>query len=145
MNLRSKEDIIEALKTIDIGDIASSAPWGSSTLDHRDVNRLLAYLTYDEAISAVGNVFKEGAEEEWGDVKPWNVETVTKNMQDSLEFAFEKALNQRGISASLMYDVMCMWVWVIQDDDLLNDAYYSNYGLPFLYRVRDKYFPDMRV
>jgi hypothetical protein len=40
---------------------------------------------------------------------------------------------------------MKMWMWTIQDDELLNGASYSHYGLPYLYKIRDKHFPEMEV
>jgi len=144
--IRPRAEMIQALK-----DAAQNAqnsmilPWGESVLDHRDINRLLQYLTLDEAKGIFGDNIRAETVEEWGERRSWDAKTVTAHIKDSLEFAFEKALNQRGISASLMHTVMIMWMWVIQDDELVHDSYYSNYGLPYLYRIRDKYFPGMRV
>ena len=145
MNIKPRNEIIQALK--DSGGIQDFMvmPWGESCLDHRDIDRLLRYLTYDEAVEYLGDVFKEGAKDKWGEPQTWDEETVTQHIRDSLEFAFEKALEQRGISAGLMHTVMLMWLWVMQDQELLDECHYTNYGLPYLYRIRDKHFPDMEV
>lgn len=144
MKLRPRNEVIEALKSIILEGDSIDTPWGGSILDHRDINRLLHYLTWYEAKNVFGDSIKASLKD-WRDVKSWDIETVKSHIESSLEFAFEKALGQRGISASLMHIVMKMWMWVICDDGLLNGASYSHYGLPYLYKIRDKYFPDMEV
>jgi len=144
MNLRPKEEIITALKSAMPVSTFMSVPWGESILDHRDINRLLAYLTLEEAQDTF-DAFEDKTIQDWGDVKPWDIQVIKEHIESSLEFAFEKAFNQRGISSSLMHGVMRMWMWVIQDNDLADgDSGYSDYGLAYLYRIRDKHFPDMR-
>jgi hypothetical protein len=122
------------------------APWNDYyCLDVRDFGRLVSYLTYDEAVEICGDIFKEDAEANWGEVKTWDEDTILDHMKDSLEFAFEKAIDERGISASLMYAVMKMWLWVLEDGETLGGISYGGYGLRGLYRIRDKYFPDLEV
>jgi len=55
-----------------------------------------------------------------------------------LKFAFEKALDQRGISASLMYDVISMWNWILEEG-LENFEEYPQYGLPLFKATALKY------
>lgn len=62
-----------------------------------------------------------------------------KALASDLEFAFEKALGQRGISASVMNDVIKMWMWVLDDEELANCEEYAQYGLPLLKKVAVKY------
>ena len=140
--LRPIEDIVKVLLDADFRLTLTNVPWGTSMMDHRDLIRLVAYLEYDQAVDIFGvdGVVPEG---EWKEVVPWTVDDVLKNMEGDLEFAFDKALGQRGISANLMHDVMCMYLWIFQDP-LMDEMDYYNYGLPDLYRIRDEYFPDMR-
>jgi hypothetical protein len=59
-----------------------------------------------------------------------------------LAFAFEKALNKRGISAGMMFHVVKMWMWVLDEhEDLVNwpDDYYAQYGLPLFKAVALRY------
>lgn len=56
-----------------------------------------------------------------------------------LAFAIEKAEDQRGISANLMFEVIVMWMWILEDPDLANERGYCNYGLAYLRRVEQKY------
>ena len=148
MNIRPREEILAVLQ--DAFSVQGKAgcyirvPWGKSMLDNRDLDRLLTYVTFEEAQAIFSDRLKPENAEEWGKVKPWDEETITAHARNSLAFAFEKALGQRGISASLMHTVMKMWMWVIQDDELLDMAWYANYGLAYLYQIRDKHFPDLR-
>ena len=148
MNIRPREEILAVLQ--DAFSVQGKAgcyirvPWGKSMLDNRDLDRLLTYVTFEEAQAIFSDRLKPENAEEWGKVKPWDEETITAHIRNSLAFAFEKALGQRGISASLMHTVMKMWMWVIQDDELFDMAWYANYGLAYLYQIRDKHFPDLR-
>ena len=74
------------------------------------------------------------------DTKPikFTLGNVLKALERDLAFAFEKALNKRGISSNLMYDVIKMWMWVL-DDDLYNHTNYTYYGLPLYKKVAIKY------
>lgn len=63
-------------------------------------------------------------------------------LETDIAFAFEKALDKRGISSSLMYEVIKMWLWVL-DDDLQHFDEYSMYGFPLFKSVALKYgFPN---
>lgn len=66
--------------------------------------------------------------------KEWTHENVLAQLQKDLAFAFEKALDERGISASCMYQVVKMWMWVL-DDPLQYHSDYAPYGLPLLRAV----------
>lgn len=119
-------------------------PWGETLLDNRDLNRLLLYLTYGEAVDIFGSEVTAGWRG-WQEVRPWDEQTIVEHINSSLEFAFEKALGQRSISSLLMHSVMRMWMWIVQDEELVKgDPNYNDYGLAYLYRVRDKYFPEIR-
>jgi hypothetical protein len=64
---------------------------------------------------------------------PLTREAVLERLKRDLEFAFEKALNKRGISASLMVEVVAMWNWVLEEGlEKCPEDMYAQYGLPFL-------------
>lgn len=140
--IQTRETMLAVLKAAGpIGDFMP-LPWGESCLDHRDVNRLLDYLTYDEAISPYPRLAEDIAREKWLGTKMWDEPTVMEHIKRSLDFAFEKAIDQRGISAGLMHMVMRMWAWVLMDYEMAAEENYQDYGLDYLRRFKAKYFPE---
>jgi hypothetical protein len=107
----------------------------SEAMDGRDYSRLVDFMPLNE-----WSVF--GCDWPHKDVQPVQIElteeNVKKQLARDLDFAFEKALNQRGISASCMYAVIKMWMWVLEDD-LQHCVEYAQYGLPLLKKVAVKY------
>lgn len=69
--------------------------------------------------------------------KEWTEENIINQLKEDLEFAIEKATNQRGISASLMYDVLRSWCKVLEND--LEDTEYGWYGDKLIKAV-DEYY-----
>lgn len=110
----------------------------SECLDGRDYARLTDFFPTGD-YEAFGFKLKDGVEPQ--PVKPWTEEAVREQLKADLEFAFEKALDKRGISASMMYEVVKMWLWVLEDELALVDdeEVYPQYGLPLLKRVALKY------
>lgn len=139
MELRTREEIIAVLKdAAPIGN-PTSTPWGESLPGHRDINRLLPYLTYNEAKDIFGDIFDK---QNWLITKLWSEKTIMEDIRSSLKFAFEKALDQRGISSWLMHGVMRMWMWVIQDEELTRgDPGYSDYGVVYCTESETGTFP----
>lgn len=113
----------------------------SECLDGRDYSRLLEFFP-------VADWTKFGFEAKPGvDVntapKEWTRETILDQLGKDVAFGFEKALNQRGISSGLMYNVVKMWMWVLEDEELANFNSYAQYGLPLFKAVAVKYgFPN---
>jgi hypothetical protein len=105
-------------------------------IDSRDKKRLLQFLPV-ENWKALGFSLKDGAEVPTP--TPLTRETVLENLANDLEFAFEKAHNKRGISASLMGDVIKMWMWILDDEELMRPPEWSDYGIAYLERVAKKY------
>lgn len=68
----------------------------------------------------------------------WTEKNILEQLKSDLEFAFKKALDQRGISAGLMYEVIKMWLWILEDD-LQYFIDYAQYGLPLFKAVALKY------
>lgn len=107
----------------------------SNAFDSRDFLRLSRFFTPEEAQAL-------GISRSSSDVSPWTEEEILSNLRADLDFGFEKALDQRGISSSLMYEVVKMWLWILEDD-LQHMEDYKWYGLPLFKAVAVKYgFPD---
>ncbi len=94
-------------------------------------SRLVQFCTKDELGKL--DIFTEKSLEEWDDskMKPWTEENIIKQLEKDVEFGFEKALNKRGISASLMFEVVFAWNKILENS--LKDwdpDNYAMYGLP---------------
>ena len=111
----------------------------SDTLDGRDLNRLVQFIPYN-MLPFCGISAKEGVtEEEWNkDVKEFTKENILIQLKDDVEFGFRKALNKRGISASLMSNVVKMWNWILEEG-LEDFDEYPMYGLPIFKATAIKY------
>lgn len=99
----------------------------SNTIDGRDLYRLAQFIPENE-LSDFGLELKE---ENKGTHthKEFTKENILEQLKEDVAFGFEKALNQRGISSSLMYDVVSMWNWILEDG-LEDFDDYAQYGLP---------------
>ncbi len=106
-------------------------------LDDRFGKRFSDFLTEEQAAS-IGWTLKDGCE--WPEPKEWTKENILAQLKEDVAFGFEKALNQRGISSSLMFDVVLKWNRVLEDgleDWSEND--YALYGLPLFKATAIKY------
>ena len=111
----------------------------SSTLDGRDLGRLAIFMTKEQLTSK--GMTPKNPDQEWVP-QEFTREAVLKCLQGDLAFAFEKALDKRGLSASMMYHVIKMWMWVLDEhEDLVNwpDDNYAQYGLPLFKAVALRY------
>lgn len=110
----------------------------SKTLDGRDLSRLAMFVP-EESLHLIGVFLKEeykGTHEHIAFTK----ENVLKQLEEDVSFAFEKALNQRGLSAGLMFDVVMMWNWILEDGlENWNTNEYAQYGLPLFKATAIKY------
>lgn len=69
-------------------------------------------------------------------------DAVIKQMADYLDFAWEKAENHRGLSASRSVEKMETWLWLLGDDENLakfQAAPFAMYGCPQLKIVAEAY------
>lgn len=108
----------------------------SETLDGRDLYRLMQFIPEDE-LKDFGLALKEeyvGTHEH----VPFTKENVLKQLEKDVEFGFEKALNQRGISSGLMAQVVMMWNWILEEG-LEDFDEYPMYGLPIFKATAEKY------
>lgn len=121
----TRDQVLEAVKSGQVKEC----------IDGRNYGRLCAFFPMSDW-PVFGMVLKEGATPQ--ETKEFNRDTVIEQLKSDVAFGFEKALGQRGISASLMNDVVKMWMWVLEDD-LQNFDDYAQYGLPLLKAVAVKY------
>lgn len=119
----NKKQIIESFK--------------STCIDGRDLARLAIFFDKKE-LKRLG--LKPKANATWKSIKLTR-KNVLSHLKRDLAFGFDKALNQRGLSSSLMYDVVKMWMWILQDTELENpnDDLYTYYGLQYFKAVALKY------
>jgi len=127
--LRTQEEIVAHIHAI-VGDDF----FGFQKSD------MLNYLDYDHAKPFL----KDGvAREQWDTARtPYSHEAVLKEMSEYMEFAWEKANNCRGLSASRTDDHYTAWVWLMGDDAFVakRDAIeYEHYGKERLIAVCDHY------
>jgi len=106
-------------------------------LDGRDAGRLGMYFKPEEW-EKLGLKPADGFDVSTYTPRPWTEEAIKAQLALDVAFGFEKALNKRGISASLMHSVVKMWMWVL-DDPLHEFNDYAQYGLPFFKAVALKY------
>lgn len=70
---------------------------------------------------------------------PLTEEYLRKAAKSYLDFAFEKAMDHRGISASRSVMKLREWMWLLGLDEVVafcdDDNNYTNYGVPILKRV----------
>jgi hypothetical protein len=112
----------------------------SNTIDGRDLNRLAQFIP-EEQLKDFGLILREG---ETHKAIPYTRENVLSQLEKDVDFGFEKALDQRGISSSLMFNVVKMWNWILEEglEDWPGDNY-AQYGLPLFKTTAIKYgFPD---
>lgn len=97
-------------------------------LDDRFGSRLAKFLT-EEQLEKIG--FKYDGDEPYPEPKEWTRENILVQLKEDVEFGFEKALDKRGISASLMFAVVLGWNRVLEEglEDYPEDNY-AMYGLP---------------
>lgn len=114
----------------------------SKTLDGRDISRLIQFLT-EEQCEKMGMELKDEYKGKHTPI-PFTRENILEQLKEDVAFGFEKALNQRGISSSLMFSVVRMWNWVLEEglEDFDEDNY-AQYGLPLFKATAEMYgFPN---
>jgi hypothetical protein len=108
----------------------------SATLDGRDLDRLAQFIPEPE-LKDFGLELKEEAKGTWEHI-PMTRENVLQQLEQDVAFGFEKALDQRCLSAGLMYAVVQMWNWILEEG-LENFDEYAQYGLPLFKETAVKY------
>lgn len=88
-------------------------------------------------------VAKESASEEWEANRLKTDDDVKAKMLDYLSFAWDKAIDERGLSADRSIRHFAAWAWLIDDEfyKQIEDMYENNYGpygIPILKFIGDK-------
>jgi hypothetical protein len=120
------------MKTLD--QIAQE--YKSQTLDGRDLYRLAQFVP-EERLSEFGLVPDPDYNDKH-EVVEFTRENVLKQLKEDVEFGFKKALDQRSISSSMMYQVVSMWNWILEEG-LEDFEDYAQYGLPLFKATAVKY------
>ncbi len=96
-------------------------------------HRLCQFLTIEQAKS----IGWEIQEPNWIPQK-FTKKNIISQLRMDVAFGFKKALNKRGISASMMYEVVRGWLTILEDP-LKDFDNYPMYGLPLFKAVTIKY------
>ena len=107
-----------------------------NALDGRDIYRLVDFIP-EEKLSVFDMELKEEFSGKHKEI-PLTRETVLERLERDVAFGFEKALYKRGISSSLMHDVVRMWNWILEEG-LEDFDDYPQYGLPLFKATAEKY------
>ena len=107
-----------------------------TSIEDRFGRRLCQFLTREQMVK-IG--FELG-----GNVdhipKEWTRENIINQLKSDVEFGFEKALDKRGISSSLMFRVVMSWNKVLEEGlEDWNEDNYRYYGLPLFKATALKY------
>lgn len=108
----------------------------SQTIDGRDLSRLMQFVPEAE-LKDFGIELKD---EYVGTHKhiEFTKENILIQLKEDVAFGFEKALDQRGISSSIMAEVVKMWNWILEEGlEYFDD--YPMYGLPIFKATAVKY------
>lgn len=116
-----------------------ASDYKSETIDGRDLTRLAQFIPFNK-LADFGFKPNEGITEEIynKDLKEFTKENVLIQLEKDVKFGFEKALRQRGISSSMMAEVVKMWNWILEEG-LEDFDSYAMYGLPIFKATAVKY------
>ena len=107
-------------------------------LDDRFGRRFVDFLPVEDW-EKVGFKFS-GKDEKKPKPKEWSRENILYQLEQDVAFGFEKALDQRGISANLMFEVVRAWNKVLEEGlENWDENNYSPYGLPLFKATAVKY------
>lgn len=103
---------------------------------------LLPYLTFDKAKAFLEPgqlVAQENFWKQQGWPQQQDAEDITREMQQYMEFAWQKCLGHRGISAHGNVVKMAAWLFLLGNDELvdicINEDKYNPYGAPILAHI----------
>lgn len=123
------------MKTLD--EIVNNYKEWSVVLDDRFGARLAQFLT-QEQLEKIG--FEWNSDEPYPKPKEWTRENILSQLERDVEFGFEKALDKRGISAGLMFEVVRRWNKVLEEGlENFPEDNYAMYGLPLFKATAEKY------
>lgn len=104
-------------------------------------NDLLVRLPFEKARPFL----KADAKVEDWKQQPRDRASLLKEMLDYMDFAWSKANNKRGLSASRTMDHYISWTWLLGDDEYFGDlATYEFYGKDNLVKICERYGWDSK-
>ena len=99
--------------------------------------RLCQFLTEEEA-KKIGFEISDHSPDR--NIVSWTRDNILNQLEADVEFGFEKALRQRGISSSLMFEVVLRWNKILEDGlENWDENDYPMYGLPLFKATANKY------
>lgn len=111
-------------------------------MDYRDIKRLGQFIS-KEQLNDFNLALKDPKDYQTHINIPFTKENILRQLEEDVAFGFEKALGCRGISSLFMYNVVQMWNWILEEEDLENFDEYEYYGLPLFKATALKYrFPN---
>lgn len=123
--MRTQEEIIARIESIKKDDF-----FGFQTAD------LIQCLDFEHAKSYL----KKGATADQWPTEPHDRESILKVMENYMDFAWDKANNERGLSAGRSMAHYTAWTWLIGDEDKFpNLETYTDYGRPHLRALCKEY------
>ena len=105
-----------------------------SITDHRDRNRLVEFAPDEKSLEALGFSIKKGSVFADLETQEYTPENVLKQVYSDIDFAIEKAKDQRGISSNLMFEVLQMLNFAF-DTGLSANDHYDDYGLSYAWET----------
>lgn len=108
----------------------------SGCLDGRDMGRLAAFIPEADFPKFGLELNPEFVGKHVA--LPFTRENILAQLAKDVAFGFEKALDQRGLSAGMMYEVVGMWNDILEEGLQGFDSY-ARYGLPLFKATAIKY------
>lgn len=106
-------------------------------LDDRFGVRFCQFLTVEE-MNSIEFEYNDPEMANAHEPKEWTEENILTQLKEDVEFGWEKACDERGISSNLMYEVVKKWCKVLENEFAEFDDY-APYGKPLFKAVAEKY------
>lgn len=106
-------------------------------LDDRFGSRLCEFLTLQQ-METLDFSYNDPEKAKTHTPKAWTKENIPAQLKEDVEFGWEKACDERGISSSLMYEVVKSWCKVLENE-FADFEDYEPYGKPLFKAVAKKY------
>ncbi len=126
---RTQQEIVERIEAVKDADFFGVM--SGDLLSYLDFEHARAYLVE----GATADQWREACEAD-------GVKTPDQRIRDYMPFAWEKANNCRGLSASRTIDHMRAWLWLDGVEWFDEITRYSHYGKPQLVRICEHYGID---
>lgn len=108
----------------------------STCIDGRDVVRLGAFVP-EEDLKRLALTANSESNDPHTPLN-WTRDNILEQLRRDVEFGFQKALDQRGISSDAMHSCVMMWNDILEEG-LEGVGEYAQYGLPLFKATAVKY------